>query len=138
MLYRTRFIFTADIFGAWSIFGGVSAQLNNMSPILHLATTDSIAAALLYDSILSAHMEELDRSRAERSDAVIDFNELLAVEQTRFKLRAIAQAAKEEPDVEKVGGNRTRMLRRELAPRPRSKHRANTPRRGRTTVRETM
>ena len=103
MLYRMRFIFAADLCGAWSSFGGIAAQLNNLSLILHLATTESIAAALLYDSLLSDHLEELARSRAERSAAVIDFNEFLSVAQTRFNLEPIAQAAKKEPAVEKVG-----------------------------------
>lgn len=61
-----RFIFTADICGAWSIFGGLAAQLDNMSPILHLATAGRIAADLLYDSALSTRLGELARSRAER------------------------------------------------------------------------
>ena len=68
-----------------------------MSTILHLATTESIAAALLYDSILSAHLEELARARVERSAATVDFAELLSVEQPRFKLQAIAQAIKPAP-----------------------------------------
>ena len=101
MLYRMRFIFAADLCGAWSSFGGIAAQLNNLSLILHLATTESIAAALLYDGLLSAHLEEMARPRAERPAAVIGLSELLSVEQTRFKLQAIAQAAK-TPAVEKV------------------------------------
>ena len=68
-----------------------------MSIILHLATTESIAAALLYDSILSAHLEELARARVERSAETVDFAELLSVEQPRFKLQAIAQAVKPAP-----------------------------------------
>ena len=34
VLYRFRFVFTADFLGAWSTFGGLSAQLNHMSIIL--------------------------------------------------------------------------------------------------------
>ena len=68
-----------------------------MSIILHLATTESIAAALLYDSILSAHLEELARARVERSAETVDFAGLLSVEQPRFKLQAIAQAVKPAP-----------------------------------------
>ena len=98
-----RFILTSDICGAWSSFGGIAAQLDNLSIILHLATTESITAALLYDGLLSAHLEELARSRVERSAAVIDFSELLSVEQTRFKLQAVAQATKKDPPVEKGG-----------------------------------
>ena len=92
-----RFIFTADICGAWASFGGIAAQLNSVSIILHLATTESIAAALLYDSILSAHLEELARARVERSADTVDFAALLSAEQPRFKLHAIAQAVKPTP-----------------------------------------
>ena len=75
ILYRMRFIFTAerekgddstplicrDICGAWSSFGGIAAQFNHLSIVLLLATTENIAPALLYDSLLSAHLEELAR-----------------------------------------------------------------------------
>ena len=102
LLYRARFVSAADICSACSRFGGLAAQLNNLSPIPHLATTESNEAALFYGSLLSDRLEELARSRAERSAAVIDFDELLSVGQTRFKLQAITQAAKKEPAVEKV------------------------------------
>ena len=94
MLYRRRFIFTADLFGAWSIFGGIVAQFNNLSIILHISTTECIAAAPLYDSLLSAHLEELARARKARSASQVDFAEPLAVGQTRFEIQAAAQAAK--------------------------------------------
>ena len=100
MLYRLRFIFTADLCGAWSSFGGIVAQFNNLSVILHLATTETISAALIYDSLLSAHLEELARARQERSAAQVDFAELLSNEQSRFKTQAVAQAAKKEPVVQ--------------------------------------
>ena len=93
-LYRMRFIFTADIRGAWSTFGGIAAQFNHLSIVLHLATVENIPSALLYDSVLSAHLEELDMARAEKSSESVDFAQLLSVEQTRFNLQAVTQAAK--------------------------------------------
>ena len=128
MLYRARFIFTADICGARSSFGGLAAQLSNLSPIPHLAATESIAAALLCDSLLSAHLEELARPRSERSAAVIDCNELLSVEQTRFKLQAIAQEAKKEPAVEKVDQVDKQKVGKEVDPHP-TNHPDGFPRR---------
>ena len=97
MLYRIRFIFTADLCGAWSSFGGIVAQFNNLSIILHLATTESISAALIYDGLLTAHLEELARARQERPAAQVDFADLLSTEQTRFKIQAVAQASKPAP-----------------------------------------
>ena len=49
LLYQMRFIFSADLCGAWSTFGGLSAQLNHLSIVLHLATTEAIGTALTYD-----------------------------------------------------------------------------------------
>ena len=77
-----------------------AAQFNNLSIVLHLATTENIATALLYDSLLPAHLEELASARAERSEDVVDFDELLSVGQPRFNLQAVAQAAKAAPSVD--------------------------------------
>ena len=92
-LYRIRFIFTADICGAWSSFGGVAAHLNALSAILNIAVTDNIQAGLTYDQLLSSHLEELVRSRVERSDDRLDFASLLSNEQLRFKQQALAHTA---------------------------------------------
>ena len=90
----SHFIPLRDICGAWSTFGGIAAQFNHLSIVLQLATVENIASALLYDSLLSSHLEELARARAEKSTEIVDFAQLLSVEQTRFKLQAVAQAAK--------------------------------------------
>ena len=94
MLYRPRFIFTADICGSFASFGVIAAQLNSVSIIPHLASTESIAAALVYDIPLSAHLEELSSARSERPAAVVDSSELLSVGATRLKLQGIDKAAK--------------------------------------------
>ena len=65
VLYRIRFIPTSDICGARPTFG-LSAQLNHSSVVPHLSTTESIPVALLYGQLLSTHLEELARSRADR------------------------------------------------------------------------
>ena len=59
LLYQLRFIFSADLCGAWACFGGVAAQLNHLSVVLHIATVDAIGVALTYDQLLKAHLEEL-------------------------------------------------------------------------------
>ena len=81
-----------------------SAQLNSLSILLHLATVESIAVALAYDTILSTHLEELARARAIKIAGEVDFMGLLSTEQHRFMIHAIAQAAKSapKPDVHKV------------------------------------
>ena len=54
--YRLRFIFTADICGAWSAFGGLSAQMGHLSAGLHLSTSESTPAAFPYGKLLSIHL----------------------------------------------------------------------------------
>ena len=97
ILYRWRFIFTADVLGAWASFGGISARSNRLSIVLHLATTESIATALAYDSLLCAHIAELARWRDELNTGIPDFSSdfasLLSNEQPRYKLQASAQTA---------------------------------------------
>ena len=39
-----RFIFTADILGARDSLGGLAAQLDRVAIVLHLATTETLAA----------------------------------------------------------------------------------------------
>ena len=73
VLYRMRFISTADICGDWSIFCVVSAQLNGLSAVLNLAATDNIQTVFLYGSLHPNHMEELARSRAQRVSSAADF-----------------------------------------------------------------
>ena len=66
MLYRLRSMFAVDIYDAWAIFGGIVDQMGHLSIIPNLATTASVAAALLYDILLSAHVEEIARARRTR------------------------------------------------------------------------
>ena len=75
-MYRLRFIITADLCDAWLPFGGLSAQLNNLSTLLHLATVESISVALAHDTILSAHLEELARARDNETAGAVDFTDL--------------------------------------------------------------
>ena len=77
------------------------AQIDNVFIILHIGTAENIAASLLYDSILSDHLEEMDREREreERAAAQVDFAELLSAEQTRFDIQPAAKAAKHSPSV---------------------------------------
>ena len=104
LLYQLRFIFAADLCGAWATFGGLSAQLNHLSVVLHLATTEAIGTALTYDQLLKSHLEELARARANGTGGAVDFAELLPNEQHCFKMQAIHQhvkPVKEKPEKEK-------------------------------------
>ena len=93
-----------------------AAQFNNLSIVLHLATAENIATAVLYDSLLSAHIEELARDRAERATAAVNFAELLPVEQHRFKLQAVSQAAKSATPVD-LKKEKRKSIRIHLQPR---------------------
>ena len=123
LLYRLRFIFTADLLGAWSGFGGLSAQLNYMSILLHLATTESMSAALIYDGLISSHLEELARSRANKTAGVVDFADLLSNEHARFKIQAVAQAKPSvkpnvpKPDKEQPKGDKEQKPKRVWLPK---------------------
>ena len=101
LLYHLRFIFAADVVGAWQLFGGVVAQLNHLTIFLHISTTDAIGVALTYDQLLKAHLGELSRARATGTAGSADFHELLLNEQPRFKMQATQQhtkpAAKDPP-----------------------------------------
>ena len=78
--------------------------MDNLSILLHLATVESISVALAYGTILSAHLEELARARANKTAGAVDFMDLLSTEQHRFEIQPIALAAKTapHPDVPKV------------------------------------
>ena len=78
VLYRVHFISTSDILGDWETFGGLAAQLNHFAIVLHIATTETVAAGLTYDTLMRARLEELARSRAERSTGTPDFQSLLS------------------------------------------------------------
>ena len=92
LLYRIRFILTSDLLGAWRDFGGLSAQLNHVSILLHMVTTEATTTALVYDGLISSHLEELARPRANKTAGAVDFHDLLSNEHARFKLQAVAQA----------------------------------------------
>ena len=51
ILYRMRFMFTADLCGDWALFGGSTAQLNNLSISTHLDATERIATSFLYGNL---------------------------------------------------------------------------------------
>ena len=56
ILYHWRLISPADIVGAWSSFGGIASQFAHLSIVLLLATTESVATALIYDALLCANL----------------------------------------------------------------------------------
>ena len=93
-LYQMRRVLASDICGAGSAFGGLAAQLNHLSIVLHLATTETIGASLSYDSLMETHIEELARARSNGEAGSTDFHELLPNEQRRFNFQAIQQHVK--------------------------------------------
>ena len=101
VLYQLRFLFASDLCGAWNSFGGISAQLNHLSVVLHIATTEAVGIALTYDQLLKSHLEELARARVNDTAGANDFHELLSSEHHRFKMQAIQQHAK-TPKIEQL------------------------------------
>ena len=75
-------------------FRGLSAQLGDISVLLHLETTENIATAIAYDTLLSAQLAESARARAERAVGAVDFVDLLSTEHARFKAFAAEQCVK--------------------------------------------
>ena len=90
-MFRLRSISAADIFGAGVPFGGLSGQPGNISAPLHPETTENIDTEMAYDALLSDHLAESARARAERTVGAVDFVDLLSTEHARFKVQAAEQ-----------------------------------------------
>ena len=121
ILYQLRFLATAEICGAWLLYGGLVAQLNHLSITLHLATVESMAVALSYDRLAQAHLAEKARAREDLSQpapaavAENEFSKILSNEQPHFRQQAInenprqlATNAKREPKTPKHSKNQAR------------------------------
>ena len=65
MLYQMRLLLTAELMGALSTFGGLPADLAHLSIVLNLATTDSVAVAMVYGRLVKQNLEENARARSE-------------------------------------------------------------------------
>ena len=90
LLYNLRFVIAADLAGDWSAFGGIAAQLNHLSIIMHIPTTDSAAIALSYDRMAREFLAEKARSR-QKVDIAAFSTDFLSVGNPALKLRAIAE-----------------------------------------------
>ena len=86
MLYNLRFLLTGDMMGCWSDFGGLAGQLNHLSIVLHLAITENVTLALIYDQELKQHAQRLARRRDEQ----VDFYQLFSLRKTT-RLSAISK-----------------------------------------------
>ena len=60
----------------------------------HLKTAENIATAMAYDALLSAHLAESARARAERTVGAVDFAYPLSAERAWFKIQAAAQCVR--------------------------------------------
>ena len=93
LLYQLRFIMTAEVCGAWQLFGGLTAQLNHLSIVLHLSTVETMAVALSYDRLVKAFLAEKARAREDNSQpgpgAENEFATVLSTEQPHFRQQAI-------------------------------------------------
>ena len=67
--------------GCWSDFGGLAGQLNHLSIVLHLAITENVTLALIYDQELKQHAQRLARRRDEQ----VDFYQLFSQENDEIK-----------------------------------------------------
>ena len=81
LLYNLRFLLTGDMLDAWHSFGGLSAQLNHLSIVLHLAVVESVSYALSYDQELKAFAQRQARKR----DTDTDFYRLFSEENDDIK-----------------------------------------------------
>ena len=95
LLYQLRFIMTAEVCGAWQLFGGLTAQLNHLSIVLHLSTVETMAVALSYDRLVKAFLAEKARAREEHSQpgpgAENEFMAILSTEQQLFRQQALLE-----------------------------------------------
>ena len=83
-LYRAHFVISADICGAWNSPGGISEQINRLSIVLHIATTEAIGIDLIYGPMRKSHLEELARDRVSDAAGTNGFQELLAIANRGF------------------------------------------------------
>ena len=91
LLYQLRFLITAELLGALATFGGLPASLAHLAIVLNLATTDSVAVAMVYDRLVKQHLEEKARARAETTLGEGYFSSFLATENAAFRLQATAE-----------------------------------------------
>ena len=90
LLYQPRFIFTAEICGAWLLFGGLAALLNHLSIALRLSNVDAMAVALSHDRLSMTFFAEKARAVDEGSsqplpEAGNEFSKMPSVEQKHFR-----------------------------------------------------
>ena len=90
LLYTVRYIFTGDLDDSWYAFGGLSAQLNHLSVLRHLAVTEYATLAIRYDRDLRLHLQRLARSR----DSEVDFYQLLSEENNEINRQAKTEMEK--------------------------------------------
>ena len=81
LLYTLRFIFSAELTGALSEFGGLQAQFGLLAVTLNLATVENATLALEYNKHI--HIFLRDSARARRKD--IDYPTILNEEQPLIK-----------------------------------------------------
>ena len=63
ILYQLRFVMTAELCGAWQLFGGHVSQLNRLSIALHLSRVETMAVALSYGRLVKAFCRKGPSSR---------------------------------------------------------------------------
>ena len=63
----------------------------HLAIVLNLATTDSVAVAMVYDRLVKQHLEEKARARAETTLGGGYFASFLATENAAFRLQASAE-----------------------------------------------
>ena len=106
-MYTIRYIFTGDLSDSWYAFGGLSAQLNRLSVVLHLAVTENANLANRYDRELRFQLQRLARSRG----AEVDSYQLLIEEHTEIKRQVKTE----------MGKNRTKTPKTPVAPKTKGK-----------------
>ena len=69
-----RFIFSGSLAGAWSDFGGLTAQLTNLAHVIEMAITDHPGIVITYDY----RVRQLVRNLAHRRAVNTDYFDLLS------------------------------------------------------------
>ena len=101
LLHSIRFIFSADLCGAWATFGGLAAQLSGIAVVLAMAVTESAQTAIEYDRKLRNYASEMARERMEG----VNFAELISTENELVKRRVLAENAQEAQLRSKLSAN---------------------------------
>ena len=103
-LYRVKYILAGDLASAWSEYGGLTAQINNMANVLEISIEDNAGVSITYDYRILQHIRKLAHRRATNTDYI----DILSTTQPDIRaavtrdIEAAAEASRKAKETEKA------------------------------------